>query len=275
MKAPDFNKGNPNMFHSKEWEYLCEPFQMAPHVYYVGTQYVGCYLLDTGEGLILIDQAFAESVYLIFESIRKLGFDPRDIQMLLVSHGHFDHCGGTRLIQEYTGARVYMSKEDNDMKNNNPFWTHYNYENWIDFNVDEFYSDEKPIKLGRFTIQTVHTPGHTPGTTSFFFDVTDKEGNVFKCGIHGVVGVNTLNKKWFEENPKWPQSLLTDFINSLEKLKKIKVDIALPSHPNQIPILDKVEQITSDYNPFVNPAEWTNLINKRLEMAKENLKEIG
>ncbi len=275
MKKPNFDDKKPNLYRSKEWEYLCEPFKMAPHVYYVGTQYVGCYLLDTGEGLVLIDQAFAESVYLVFESIRKLGFDPRDITKLLISHGHFDHCGGTRLIQEYTGAGVYMAKEDVEMKEDNPFWVHYGYENWIDFDVDEVFSDDEPITLGRFSIQTMHTPGHTPGTTSFFFDVTTEDGTVLKCGLHGGIGLNTLNKQWFAENPEWPKSLLNDFIASLERLRNMHVDIALPSHPNQIDILDKVDQITSDFNPFIDGEAWTNLIDKRLRMARDNLEELN
>ena len=54
------------------------------------------HLIDTGDGLILIDTAYPQTVYLLLESIRRLGFGPADIRYLLNCHAHYDHCGGTR-----------------------------------------------------------------------------------------------------------------------------------------------------------------------------------
>lgn len=260
-----------NRFEDNEWELECEPFQIAPDVYYIGTKYVGSYLLDTGEGLAVIDQAFAESVYLLFESIRKLGFNPKDIRWLLISHGHFDHCGGTRLFQEYTGAKVYMSKEDALMIKERPDWAHFGAVNWIDFEPDEYYDDDTLLKLGKFTIRTVLTPGHTPGTTSFFFDVKDVVEQSYTCGLHGGIGLNTLSPEYYKENPDWPQALLPAFVNSLEKLLKEKVDIVLPSHPNQVPIMHKAGKYDEKNNPFIDPIEWEKLLTRRLEEAKKLL----
>lgn len=256
-----------NRFLEKEWELQCEPFQMAPGVYYVGTSYVGSYLLDTGDGLILIDQAFAESVYLILENVRKLGFDPMDIKMLLVSHGHLDHCGGTRLLQEYTKAKVYMSKEDYDMMKEHPEWVYFDYENRIDFEPDEFYDDNSPVKLGNMEIRTVLSPGHTPGTTSFFFEVKDSAGKSFRCGLHGGIGLNTLVPEFYEKWPGWPKDLVQKFKDTMVRLMDETVDITLPSHPNQVPVLDKAGTYTEEKNPFVDQEAWPKLLNARLEMA--------
>lgn len=263
----------PNQFEEKEWENECDPFQVAPGIYYVGTSYVGSYLIDTGEGLILLDQAFAESVYLQMESIRKLGYDPKDIKMLLVSHAHLDHCGGTRLFQEYTGAKVYMSREDNKMMKENPFWAHFGYVNWIDFDVDEFYDDNQPIKMGNIEIKTKLTPGHTPGTTSFFIDVKDKAGNVYHVGMHGGVGLNTMDKDFYEHIPEWDKGLLAEYIKGLEELMDYDIDIALPSHPNQIEILSKAGKYTEESNPFVDKSLWQWLISERKERAEKLYKE--
>lgn len=49
------------------------------------------------------DVAMQETVYLLFESIRKMGFNPAEIKKVLIAHGHIDHCGAARLIQEYSG----------------------------------------------------------------------------------------------------------------------------------------------------------------------------
>lgn len=259
----------PNQFKEKEWENECAPFQMAPGIYYVGTTLVGSYLFDTGDGLILLDQAFAESVYLQMESIRRLGYDPKDIKILLVSHGHLDHCGGTRLFQEYTGAKVYMPKEDYDMMKERPFWAHFGYVNWIDFEVDGFYDDNKPIRLGNMEIRTKLTPGHTPGTTSFFIDVKDQAGHTYHCGLHGGIGLNTMDKEFYEHEPGWPRDLLLTFIKGLEEMSSYEIDITLPSHPNQIEILSKAGKYSEESNPFVDRSKWTWLMNERLERAKK------
>jgi len=264
-----------NRYVDKEWEYLQEPFQMAPKVYYVGTTYVGSYLIETTGGLILIDQLFAESVYMLFESIRKLGFDPKDIKLLLLSHGHFDHCGGTRLVKEYTKAPVYMAEEDDRMKQEHTEWVHFGYQNWIDFAVDAHYRDDKPIKLGDITIQTIHTPGHTPGTTSFFFETKDQKGKSYRCGLHGGIGLNTLVPSYYAEQPLWPKDMPEKFKASLERLLLEKVDIPLPSHPNQISILDKAGAYNEDNNPFVNPAAWTQLLNDRMKMVMDLMSSSG
>ena len=58
----------------RPWEAYVEPFAMAPGVWYIsGNDWVACYLIDTGDGLILIDTAMHESAYLMIENIRKLG----------------------------------------------------------------------------------------------------------------------------------------------------------------------------------------------------------
>ena len=57
----------------RPWEVAVEPFRVAPRTYYVGNAWVGAYLLETSEGLILMDSTMLPQVYLVFEGIRKLG----------------------------------------------------------------------------------------------------------------------------------------------------------------------------------------------------------
>ena len=77
----------------RPFEYAVEPFHIAGNLYYVGNSWVSVYLIDTGEGLILIDTAMPQTVYLTLEGIRRLGFNPKDIRLILLSHAHYDHCG--------------------------------------------------------------------------------------------------------------------------------------------------------------------------------------
>ena len=94
------------------WKVAIEPFRVAPRVYYVGNVWVGSFLVDTEEGLAIIDTTVMEDLYLLLESIRKLGFDLMNIKKIFLTHAHMDHDGAARALKEMTGAELYLSKED-------------------------------------------------------------------------------------------------------------------------------------------------------------------
>ena len=93
----------PNSVTRAPWNYDVSPFKIADNVYYVGNKSVSVHLFDTGEGLLLLDTAYAETTYLLIESIRELGFDPHDIRWIIHSHAHIDHFGATRYLVEKSG----------------------------------------------------------------------------------------------------------------------------------------------------------------------------
>ncbi len=251
----------------RPWEVAVEPFRVAPHVYYVGNRWVSAYLINAGEGLILIDATMHHQVYLVFEGIRKLGFNPKDIKKLLLSHAHYDHCGGVRPIVEYTGARLYMGREDELLLKDRPALLYTEGYAFGSFRVDEYFDDAKPIRQGNMNIRTLHTPGHTPGTTSFFFDDRDGDGTVYRCGMHGGIGVNTLDDGYFETTGM-PVSLRDDFLKGLVKLRDLPVDIVLASHPDQTGMLERAKLISGSCNPFFDKAAWKTLMDERIEMVK-------
>ncbi|MGB4632552.1 MAG: MBL fold metallo-hydrolase, partial [Tepidanaerobacteraceae bacterium] len=78
----------------------------------MGTNWVSVFLLNTEEGLVLIDCAMQETLYLLIDSIRALGFNPHDIKKLLLTHGHFDHCGAARAIQEMSGCEIWIGEAE-------------------------------------------------------------------------------------------------------------------------------------------------------------------
>ena len=88
------------------------PFKVFDNLYYVGPGYVSVWLLQTADGLILLDSAQEPYVDHVIDGIRKLGFDPKNIRYILIGHGHLDHFGDAARIQEVSGARVGMIAED-------------------------------------------------------------------------------------------------------------------------------------------------------------------
>lgn len=92
-----------------------EPFQIAGNLYYVGSTGVTSFLLTGPEGHVLIDGGYPETAPLIIGSITKLGFDIRDVKVLLNSHSHFDHAGGLRELQAKSGAQLWISEGDAEL----------------------------------------------------------------------------------------------------------------------------------------------------------------
>lgn len=258
------------------WELAVQPFQVAPQTYYVaGQTWVGCYLIDTGDGLILIDTAIAESAYMLVDSIYRLGYKLDDIKKILISHAHFDHCGGAAIMKHLTGAELYMSKEDYDFMKACPEETmvldpdsHPQF-----FEVDHFYSDDEPITLGNVTIRTMLTPGHTIGCTSFFWEVQNPvTKETYVVGMHGGVGANTMNDDYYSKSKYLTPDLRDRFFADSEKVAAIHVDIALPSHPNQIEITDKIGQYSDENQPYLDDTVWGDFIRERVRQVRVLMK---
>src|SRR3954454_17310597 len=93
---------------------FAEPFRIADNLYYVGANDVTSFLLTGPEGDVLIDGGYPGTAPMIMASIAKLGFDIRDVKILLNSHAHFDHAGGLAALQKASGAELWISEPDAD-----------------------------------------------------------------------------------------------------------------------------------------------------------------
>lgn len=253
-------------FTSNPWILYHEPFCVADNVYFVGNTYVSTYLIDTGEGLILIDPAFEETLYQVFDGIRKLGFKPEDIKHIFLSHGHFDHVAGTRILQEYSRAKVWIGKEDAFFFTERPDLI---CAPVTPFTIDEYYDYSKPFVMGSVTIEFKLCPGHTPGTTTFLIHTKHKEKPVV-AAMHGGLGLNGLTYEELEEN-RLPSHLQADYINQLREMMKLSVDIVLPSHNHNYDIISRYKEDDGSQDAYIDPAGWQNMMQDMLEKAKNVL----
>ena len=255
------------------WAEAKAPFRVMENVYFVGTKWVSAFLIDTPEGLIIIDCMYREVLYLLIDSIRALGFDPHDIKHLLLTHGHFDHCGAVRELQEMSNCEVWVGEGDAF------FFTERRdliaFENHVaPFRIDHYYDYEKPIEFGGMKIWPVHCPGHTPGTTCFFFDV-EHEGETLTLGIHGGLGTNGLSTLELTEN-RLPLHLQSDYLNTLMVLKDRKVDVLIPSHAGHAVDYDFFGIAAKDDgtgNGFIDRGAWKRMLESRIEMVKELIRK--
>lgn len=139
-----------------------EPFRVFGNLYFVGTEPASAHLIDTGAGLILLDSGYPETLYLVLDSIRRLGFRLEDLALILHSHGHIDHIGGTRALVELTGAKTAIGAADADtVRGRRPLTFAKELGMTFDgfFEPDRLLQDGDVIALGSTRITCLHTPG--------------------------------------------------------------------------------------------------------------------
>src|SRR5688500_17128993 len=86
-----------------------EPFRIAGNLYYVGANDVAAFLITGPEGHVLIDGGYPGTPPLIMASIARLGFDIKDVELLLNSEPHLDHAGGLAALQKASGSKLWAS----------------------------------------------------------------------------------------------------------------------------------------------------------------------
>jgi metallo-beta-lactamase class B len=122
--------------------------------------------VPTSQGIVLLDAIFDYSIEdEVVGGLTKLGLDPKQIKYVMVSHGHLDHAGGAKFLQEKFGARLLMSAADYDLlERDSPVWKP---------KRDMVVTDGQKLTLGETTFTFYLTPGHTEGTISTIFPVRD------------------------------------------------------------------------------------------------------
>lgn len=254
-------------FWKSPWTLRAPAFAIADNLYYVGNANVSCHLIRAEQGLILIDTAFAQTTYLLTESIRSLGFDPCDIRMIIHSHGHVDHCGATRRMKELSGATVALGEADvQAVEQGTPMTCAeylYGMPDFETFTVDRSLRHGDTIDLGDPVIHCHHTPGHSPGVMTYTFDVT-VDGRRCTAGLFGGAGLWPLADA-HREAQGYPGNR-EDFAEALKCLATLPVDLWLGAHPGQNGTFEKHRRLLDGEtpNPFLDPEGWRRFV-ARLE----------
>ncbi len=100
------------MTKEQAYEQYIAPKRMFGNLYFIGIRAVCTHLIDTGDGLIVIDPGFYESLEIITKNIEELGFKLSDLKYIVASHAHYDHIDAVAELVALTGAKTFISKED-------------------------------------------------------------------------------------------------------------------------------------------------------------------
>ena len=257
------------------WETATGLVRMAPHCWYVGQEWVGAVLIETmnHDGLIMIDSGIRGQMWQIFECMRKLGYNPeKDVKLCMLSHAHLDHCSGMPLLLNYCHPVMYMSPYEVDWLTDPTKWDHYSpIDEYVPFEPDRLYDYKTPIECGGFKFDVKYTPGHTPGTSSYFFDDVDEDGTVYRVGLHGDMGINTLtDTNYGDDEGDRARKERADFRRMMESLMPLPVDITISNHGPNIELVERMDPNNkTDFHRFVDPSYWRMHLERQLQGLDE------
>ncbi len=158
------------------------PFRLSLGEGRFAERFVYSYLI-VGKTICLVDTGVAATVPLILDTLKELGRSPREISLILLTHAHPDHIGGCAPIKKLAPAPIAVHPtekrwvEDVELQ-----YRERPVPNLFELvpegaPVDRVLADGETISWeeGK-TIRVIATPGHSPGSVSFFFE---EEGALF------------------------------------------------------------------------------------------------
>lgn len=225
-----------------EWNAPRAPFTIFGNSHFVGTQGLSSVLITTDDGLVLIDVALPQSAPLVSASIEALGFRPSDVTYILTSHAHYDHLGGVRSMQRYTGATVLASASTaqalalgHPVTDDPQFGTG---------PLDAFpavtehvrvMKDGESVQVGGTTITAHYTPGHTPGATTWTWQSCEGARCLDMVYVDSLTSVSKDGYR-FTEVP----GAVDTFRATLRKVSALPCDVVISTHPSATSMDDRL-----------------------------------
>ena len=241
-----------------------EPTKYTDGFYHIGARSAPSWLLESTDGLILIDTGMPDTLPTILANIEALGYDARDVRHIIHSHGHIDHLGCTRYFVEATGAKTYIGRGEADTArgvDELQYTNEFNMPFEGAFEPDVLIDGGDIIKIGNRTFRFVSTPGHTRGTLSIFFNVTDK-GRDYLAGMHGGGGLNTMSAEYLKRYGL-PASLRRDFIAGIDRVLDEPVEVHVGNHLGDNRHAEKLAAVGGEENPFLDGTSWRPFLLRR------------
>lgn len=231
-----------------------EPFRIAGNVHFVGANDVSAFLITGPDGHVLIDGGYPGTPPMIVASIAKLGFDVRDVKVLLNTDPHFDHAGGLAALQAASGARLLASAPSAvaiaaggydrgiPMPLRALSWAN----RYPAPRIDGRLADGDTIRVGPIAVAAHVTGGHTRGCTTWSFPVRDGDrvlNVVSACDLSVMGGM------------RYPEQG-ADFERSFRVLRSLPADIWVTCHARRWGRYRKfVASATAENpaDPFIDP----------------------
>lgn len=254
-----------------DWNAPHPPFRVHGKTWYVGTDGLSAILIESDTGLVLIDGGLPQSAELIAANIRELGFDPRDIRAILVSHAHYDHAGGVAALQRLSGANVFFSNAGSEtlrsgrLQPGDPqYGAGPDDGSFPPVRSVVAVGDGEVVTVGALDIRAVYTPGHTAGGVTW----TWASCAMNRC--YDVVYADSLTPVSAEGFSFAASGAADLLVESAGIIGDLDCDILLTPHPFFFGMHDKLER-RGEGNPFINPVSCLLYAEASLDWIQQRL----
>ncbi|MCX7033098.1 MAG: subclass B3 metallo-beta-lactamase [Arenimonas sp.] len=224
-----------------EWNVPRAPFALHGKSWYVGTEGLSAVLIDSGDGLVLIDGALPQSAPLIAANIESLGFRVTDVKWILNSHPHFDHAGGIAALQRMSGAKVATTARGAQALRlgNAPLD-----DPQVGFGpkanafppvaeVTEL-ADGAWLSLGDVSLVLHATPGHTPGGATWSWSSCIGGDCVDMVYADSITAVSAPGFRYSDDPDR-----VAEFRATIDRIAALDCDLAVSAHPGFTELFEK------------------------------------
>jgi metallo-beta-lactamase class B len=230
-------------------QWHAEPVKVFDNLYFVGQTEYSAWAVTTSAGIIIVDTIFGYSVEdEVVGGLKKLGLDPATIKYVIVSHGHGDHSGGAKYLQEHFGAHVLLSAADWNLLESAPEPKP---------KRDMVVTDGQKLTLGDTTLTLYITPGHTLGTLSTLIPVKD-HGAPHLAAVWGGTNFNWLRNRSGYITPErsdrfWFDTYTASARRFRDVASRAGADVILSNHTDYDGSKRKLPQVVARADGARNP----------------------
>lgn len=214
------------------WTATQAPYRIHGNSYYVGSVGLASILITDEAGHVLIDAPMDENIAPLLANVRALGFDPKDVRLIVFSHAHFDHAGGAAQLVQATGAEVHSSAaqavalRSGGIDPNDP-----QFGMAITFpevaKVTEYAAGEA-LEMGATKLTGHASPGHTPGSTTWSWRSCEQEQCIDMVYADSLTPIGTEQYRY--SDPEHPERLQS-FRAGLATIAALPCDLLITPHP--------------------------------------------
>jgi hydroxyacylglutathione hydrolase len=212
---------------------------------------VSCYLIESAGGFLLIDTGAPSGRKCLDMELERFGCHPGKLQLIILTHGDFDHTGSAAYLREKYGAKIAMHPDDSGMAEQaDMFWNRgggniilkklvprlFGFNRKARFTPDILLEDGLALADYGLDAAIISLPGHSKGSI----------GVLLSTGIL-FCGDLLMNDK---AQPSLGFGDSAEFIQTIHKIREIQIRTIYPGHGNAFDI---------------NPAIWERLISARQE----------
>ncbi len=243
---------------SPEPLFVPRPVTIEPGLHLLGAMSPSVvYVVETPEGLILIDAGLESEHELLLQQFQFLGLDVRRLKLILVTHGHGDHYLGALGLQRLTGAKIHAGKGDSQvLRDAGPREAVFSTFPMEDVPIHSTPVDVElvggeVITLGDARLHVIATPGHTPGSVCYLLQRNGRTALFSGDTIMSIPGDLGTYSTYLPPRYRGDAS---DYLATFRELAQLPPpDLLLPGHPRTD---------LGTVSARISPQEWSSLLDR-------------